>query len=70
MVATKTAKRQRNNRGGKRPGAGRKALPKGEVRDVRLMVRLTSAQSEILAMRAEGAGLAVADYVRMILRLA
>ena len=50
--------------GGARPGAGRPALPEGQRRDVRVVVRTTQAERDGWAAMAKAAGLTLSEWVR------
>lgn len=55
------------SRGGHRPGAGRKALPKGRRRSVRVALSLTQSEARSLLGAAKRAGQSRSAYARDIL---
>lgn len=50
--------------GGARPGAGRPALPEGQRRDARVVVRTTQAERDGWTAMAKAAGLTLSEWVR------
>jgi hypothetical protein len=52
------------NRGGARPGAGRKPGPEEAKRGKRVMVNFTEAEYELLETAADAEGLTLAELVR------